>query len=63
MEKTDVKNLMQLREYIRNYYQELPKKYVAGNVEHDVAFREVTTFCATLINSLDDLLKDHVDFT
>jgi len=62
MNKIDIKNLVQLREYIRSYYNSLPAKYVAGNIEHDVSFREVTGFCEALVNSLDDLLKEYVDF-
>ena len=62
MDTRDAKNLVQLREHIREYYDGLPAKYIAGNVEHDVSFREVTGFCEVLIGSLDDLLKEHVEF-
>jgi hypothetical protein len=62
VERKDIENLVQLREYIREYYNGLPAKYVAGNIEHDIRFREVTGFCEMLVGSLDHLLKGHVDF-
>ena len=59
MEKDEVRKLAELRNYLIGYYQSLesPK-----NTTSLTSTKDVATLCETVINSMDDLLREFVKF-
>ena len=59
MEINDVKRLVQLREFVREFHVDLDYR---GNPIKVTMTKEVVEFTSSVINSLDEMLKDHVTF-
>ena len=60
MKKHEVEKLAQLRSYIINHYEGLERSSpgVSMTKTADVAY-----FCESLVASIDDLIKSHVNFS
>tara|TARA_B100000029_G_scaffold194589_1_gene192640 strand:+ start:1785 stop:1985 length:201 start_codon:yes stop_codon:yes gene_type:complete len=59
MDRNEITRLVQLREFSRNFHESLDYR---GNPIKVTLTKEVVEFTASLINSLDDILRDHVTF-
>jgi len=59
MDRNDLTRLIQLREFSRKFHKSLDYR---GNPIKVTLTREVVDFTSSLINSLDDILRDHVTF-
>jgi len=59
MEINDVKKLIQLREFARQFHVDLDYR---GNPIKVTMTKEVVEFTSSLIKSLDEILEEHVTF-
>ncbi len=59
MTNEDVQNMVKLRAFVAEYYQSLEGVGQAGAVTQT---NEVAGFCESVARSIDDLIKDHVEF-
>ena len=59
MKTEDVQKLVQLREFVAKFYNELEGKSEPAAI---IQTREVAWFCESVGKSIDDLIKDHVTF-
>ena len=59
MNKNDVKKLVQLREFVREFHVDLDYR---GNPIKVTMTKDVVEFTSSVVNSLDDILRDHVTF-
>jgi hypothetical protein len=59
MKNEDVQRLIQLREFVAGYYNELEGKNEPASITQT---RDVARFCESVGASIDDLIKDDVTF-
>lgn len=60
MTKEDVERLVQLRGYIISYYNQLDRNSPGISMTKTA---EVAYLCESLVSSVDDILKPHVNFS
>lgn len=59
MTKQDVENLVKLREFVANFYNDLEGTDTSTAV---IQTDQVAGFCLSVARSIDDLIRDHVTF-
>ena len=60
MKKENVERLVQLRDYIINYYNKLDRNSPGISMTKTA---EIAYLCESLISSVDDIIKPHVNFS
>ena len=59
MNQNDIRKLVQLREFVRQFHVDLDYR---GNPLKVTMTKEIVEFTSSVINSVDDLLEGHVTF-
>ena len=59
MNQNDIRKLVQLREFVRQFRVDLDYR---GNPLKVTMTKEIVEFTSSVINSVDDLLEGHVTF-
>jgi hypothetical protein len=59
MSKKEIQMLVQLREFARQAYEDVPGKH---NPLSQMLSRDAAYALSSVVNSLDDVLKNHVQF-
>jgi len=59
MNQSDIRKLIQLREFAREFHESQDYR---GNPIKVTLTKEVVEFTSSLVNSLDEILKEHVTF-
>lgn len=59
MNQNNIRKLIQLREFVREFHLEQDYR---GNPIKVTLTKEVVQFTSSVVNSLDDILKEHVTF-
>ena len=59
MKTEDVQRIIQLREFVSNFYNSLEGHNETASITQT---RDVARFCETVGASIDDLIKDYVTF-